>query len=100
MHPFDLRTLTMGFYVRKGFNFGPLRVNFPSRASDCLWASKGCVLVPDRTEVMFMQAERAFTISRSFLKSAKAKYAASELAFADDFGNCDCRYLFLSASRR
>lgn len=63
----------MGFYVRKGFNFGPLRVNFPGRASDCRWASKGCVLVPDRTEILFMPAERAFIISRRFLKSAKAK---------------------------
>lgn len=63
----------MGFYVRKGFNFGPLRVNFSRSASDCRWVSKGCVLVPDRTEILFMPAERAFIISRRFLKSAKAK---------------------------
>ena len=60
----------MGFYVRKGFNFGPLRVNFSKSGIGLSLGVKG---LPDRTEVMFMQAEKAFTISRSFLKSAKAK---------------------------
>ena len=80
----------MGFYVRKGFNFGPLRVNFSRSGIGLSLGVKG-LRFSAGPNGNFVHAGR---------KGVYYKQTLPELAFADDFGDCDCRYLFLSASRR
>lgn len=93
MHPFDLRILTMGFYVRKGFNFGPLRVNFSRSGIGLSLGVKGLRFSAGPNGNFFHAGRKGVYYKQKLPEIGESKNML-RLSWPD------CRCLFLSASRR
>ncbi len=83
----------MGFYVRKGFNFGPLRVNFSRSGIGLSLGVKGLRFSAGPNGNFFHAGRKGVYYKQKLPEIGESKNML-RLSWPD------CRCLFLSASRR